>query len=156
MATYNVTLGNSSTPESGDQNDDWIRFVCDSFTPEFLNNNEIENLQSHEMFEIKLGEMKFAVTLNNVIIRRVETSAVGSVAWNDFVKFVGAHAMSDGDDLYLHIQMPMDDVQDWVQFFDDEGDMQDYMKCRIKQFRFTIEAKKQYGKGQIKLEELWD
>ena len=156
MATYSVYLSDSSSSaDDGDEHSDWVRFICKSVTVGFINNNDKESLVSHESFEIKIGEMDFSVTLNDCIFTRLLTGAAGSTAWNEFMEFVGAHAMSGGATFYLWVKMNMSDATNWMKFFDDEGDMQNYMQCRVKLFRFNIDAQKQWAKGMIKLEEEW-
>lgn len=156
MASYYVYLAtDDEDPEEGDEHSDWIRFICKTATMGFICNNDKEDMVDHESFEIKIGEMEFTCMLNDAIFTRVETSSSGETCWNDFVEFVGSNALSTGSKIYLWIKMNMVDATDWIQFFDNDGNMQDYMQCRIKQFRFNLDPTKGWAKGVLLLEEEW-
>ncbi|MFX1296299.1 MAG: hypothetical protein ACFFD2_15790 [Promethearchaeota archaeon] len=101
--------------------------------------------------------MKFKVRLEGCLFMRLDVSSGGETAWNDFVHFVGSHAMSGGDTFYLRVfeQMGADSAATYMEFFDEDGDMQDYMKCRVKGFRFKLDAQKRTIEGSIDLEEVW-
>ena len=51
--------------------------------------------------------------------------------------------------------MGEDASKTYMQFFDDGGDMQNYMQCQLQQFRVTIDATTQIGTGVIQLTEEW-
>lgn len=157
--SYYVYLSNDDEePEPGgptEEHVDWVSFICTEVGVAFINSNEKTDLPAHKSFIIKMGNMNFSVTLKGCLIRKIATSTAGSTCWNDFIEFVGKHVMTKGDTFYLWIKEKMVDGTERMQFFDDNGDMQDYMQCRIKSFRFSHVAKKQTATGSVKLEEEW-
>jgi len=158
MVSYNVYLTDDDTdPEANDQHDDWIAFTCKVVTVGFMNNTDIEKLPQHTSVKIPLGEMEFKVTLDGCLFQRIHTPAAGSTSWNNFVDFMGEAALSDGMTVYLWVKVKMgeDAAAAYMQFFNGDGDMGNYMQCIIKQFKFTLDATTQNMVGTIMLEEEW-
>lgn len=154
---YLTDNNDTADPEEGTEHEDWIRFVCKSADVGFQNNNDVQRLPDHEGFEIKLGDIVFKVRLNDSLFMRMNTSANGETSWNKFVEFVGKHAMSDGQIIYLMVygRLGSDSTNAWMKFFDNGGTMRDWMKCRVKSFRFKISAVEQTAVGSLELEEVW-
>lgn len=155
---YYVYLSNEEDdPEDGTEHTDWVSFICKTVEVGFTNNNDVQEIPDHESFEIKLGEIKFKVRLSECIFMRLDISSGGETSWNDFVKFIGAHAMSGGDTFYLRVyeQLGSDSAATYMEFFDDSGDMQDYMRCRVKSFKGKLDATKKTIIGSLEIEEVW-
>ena len=158
--TFCVYLSESSSdPDSGTEHEDYMSITCSSITPTFVCENDKQDMPAHKSFEVKTGQMKFSAILNNCVITKLHTSAVGSTCWNDFIDFVAEHAKQGGKSLYLWVKLKFGDDSGedryWMRWIDDSYDRKKYMKCRIKTFRFTITAADQMGKGMIQVEEAW-
>jgi len=156
--TYSVYLStDDEDPEDGDQHVDWVRFICKVVEVGYFNKNELNLLQEHTSWEMKMGEMVFKARLEGCLFMRMDTSAAGETSWNKFVDFVGSHAMSGGDSFYLYVYAALgsDAGGTYMDFFNDEGENVGYMKCRVRSFRFRFDAAKQTAEGSIELEEVW-
>ncbi len=157
--TYNVYLStDKDDPDEGDDGVDFIHFVCKTTSPSLSNSNIREHMAGHQSIKANTGDFKWKCILQECIFKELgSTKATPETKQSDYnhlVKFISKHLMSDGDTIYLWIYDPFGDGN-YFEWFDDDEDMQYYLRCTISSLRFSFDAVKRTIIGIIQLEEVW-